>query len=60
MIKEIINEEIIVITGTRQGKWAFSFFIKSEERPFMERPYDDYDTINIKSWSGTFNEIIRI
>lgn len=59
MIKEIINEDIINITGTREGNWAFSCFIKPEEIASMEIDYDNYDAISIKSWKGSFNEIIK-
>ncbi|WP_055666209.1 hypothetical protein [Desnuesiella massiliensis] len=59
MIKEIINEDIINITGTREGNLAFSCFIKPEEIASMEIDYDNYDAISIKSWKGSFNEIIK-
>lgn len=59
MINEIINEGIINITGMRKGNLAFSCFIKPEEIAFMEIDYDNYDAISIKSWRGTFNEIIK-
>ena len=59
MIKEFINEDIINITGTREGNLAFSYFIKPEEIAYMEIDYDNYDDISIKSWRGTFDEIIK-
>ena len=58
MIKEIINEDIINITGTREGNLAFSCFIKPEEIASMEINYDNYDAISIKSWNASFNEVI--
>lgn len=59
MIREIINEDIINITGTREGNLAFSGFIKPEDITSMEIDYDSYDAINIKSWRDTFNEMIK-
>lgn len=59
MIKEIINEDIINITGIRKGNLAFSCFIKPKEIASMEIDYDNYDAISIKSWRGNFNEIIK-
>lgn len=59
MTKEFINEDIINITGIRKGNCAFSCFIKPEEIASMKIDYDNYDAISIKSWMGTFNEIIK-
>lgn len=60
IIKDIVNEVIITITGSKEGKWTFSYFIKPEDRASLKVCYDNYDTLNIKSWKGTFNEIINI